>query len=70
MEQVSKKGKQHVFSVTLTTIIPNRFSARLIKEAERGSKPGLDSVLMFEMFFSMVVVRVCIGGSSYTGVRS
>jgi len=25
MEQVSKKGKQHVFSVTLTTIILNCF---------------------------------------------
>jgi hypothetical protein len=25
MEQVSKKGKQHVFSVTFTMIIPNRF---------------------------------------------
>jgi hypothetical protein len=29
----------------------------LIKEAEKGSKPGLDCVLMFEMFFSMVVVQ-------------
>ena len=46
------------------------FSAYLIKEAEKGSKPGLDCVLMFEMFFSMVVARVCIGGSSYTGARS
>ena len=51
MEQVSEKGKQNDFSVSLTTIIPNRFLCVLMKEAEKGSKPGLDCVFMFEMFF-------------------
>jgi hypothetical protein len=51
MEQVSKKGKQHVFSVTLTTIIPNRFLCVFDERSRERVKTWAGLRVHVEFFF-------------------